>query len=375
MSDKTRIAVVEDNAPQRMILIRLLEGEYAVAEFANGEAFLAAPADFDAVLLDIEMPGLSGYDTCRRLREGGTEVPVIFVSAHDTAPERLAAYEAGGDDFITKPIAAAELRHKVAAVVQQRRRIKDLAAQSASASQAAFSAMSTMGDLGVVIEFLRQGASAATHDALARRLSEAMAAWGLRGAVQVRGAGASVTVSTEGELSPLQTSVLDTMRNMGRIFEFGSRAAVNYAHVSLLVNNLPTEDPDKVGRLRDHLAVLAESADIRVQGMDAANERDLQKVGIAGSLAELRGALVRTNQRLVSNRLAGQRHMMDQLESLARTLASLGLSEIQENFVGDLVRETLDSALQFFDEAAKGEDEFSEVLARLERLAASDYRL
>jgi hypothetical protein len=135
------------------------------------------------------------------------------------------------------------------------------------------------------------------------------------------------------------------------------------------------DDPDKVGRLRDHLAVLAESADIRVSGMDAANERDLQKLGIEGSLAELRNALQRTNQRIVDNRLAGQRHIMDRLEGLARTLGTLGLSEIQENFVGDLVRDTLDTALQFFDQAAEGEDEFAQVLGRLERLAASDYRL
>ncbi len=377
MTEKSRLAVVEDNTPQRMILVRLLETEYAVSEFADGESFLAAGGDFDAVLMDIEMPGLTGYATCRRFREEAAEsgVPVIFVSAHDTAPERLAAYEAGGDDFITKPIAAAELRHKVAAVVLQRQRVRQLAAQSASATQAAFSAMSSMGDLGVVIEFLRQAGGATSMDALARRGAEAMAAWGLQGSVQIRSRSERVTVSTEGELSPLQTSVLETMRDMGRIFEFGSRAVVNYAHVSLLVNNLPTDDPDKVGRLRDHLAVLAESADLRVAGMDAANERDLQKLGIEGSLAELRAALQKTNQRLVENRLAGQRHMMDQLESLGRTLGSLGLSELQENFVGDQVRETLDSALQFFDEAARGEDEFTSVLARLERLAASDYRL
>lgn len=375
MSAKHRIAIVEDNAPQRMILARLLEGEYAVSAYADGDAFIAAHADFDAVLLDIEMPGLSGYDTCRRLREYGGDVPVIFVSAHDTAPERLAAYEAGGDDFITKPIAAAELRHKVATVVRQRESLRQLAAQSASATRAAFSAMSSMGDLGVVIDFLRQGAAAASLDSIARGLVSAMGAWGLRGAVQIRARGERMTVSTEGELSPLQASVLDTMREMGRIFEFGSRAVVNYKHVSLLVNNLPMDDPDKVGRLRDHLAVLAESADIRVSGMDAANERDLQKLGIEGSLAELRNALQRTNQRIVDNRLAGQRHIMDRLEGLARTLGTLGLSEIQENFVGDLVRDTLDTALQFFDQAAEGEDEFAQVLGRLERLAASDYRL
>ena len=53
------------------------------------------------------MPGLNGYETCRqlKLRDAGSSTPVIFVSAHDTAPERVAAYEAGGDDFVTKPIA------------------------------------------------------------------------------------------------------------------------------------------------------------------------------------------------------------------------------------------------------------------------------
>lgn len=115
MSPMPRIAVVEDNAPQRMIIQRLLKKDFDISSFAGGQPFLADESRFDAVLLDIEMPDLSGYDTCRRFREQerGTDVPVIFVSAHDTTPERVAAYEAGGDDFLTKPIAADELRHKL----------------------------------------------------------------------------------------------------------------------------------------------------------------------------------------------------------------------------------------------------------------------
>ena len=63
------------------------------------------------MLLDIDMPDINGYDTCRRFREQlrGADVPIIFVSAHDTTPERVAAYEAGGDDFLTKPLDVFEL--------------------------------------------------------------------------------------------------------------------------------------------------------------------------------------------------------------------------------------------------------------------------
>ena len=100
---------------------------------------------------------------------------------------------------------------------------------------------------------------------------------------------------------------------------------LNYAHVSLLVQNLPTDNPEKVGRLRDNLAVLAESADIRIGGLDASKERDLQKLGIEGVLAELRGALARINDKSRDNRSNGQHQMVEMIEGLSRTIVTLGL--------------------------------------------------
>ena len=377
MSTQAHIAVIEDNAPQRMILSRLLESDYQITAFENGSEFLSSPIIFDAVLLDIEMPGPNGYETCRQLRhrqEGG-HVPIIFVSAHDTAPERIAAYESGGDDFVTKPIAADELRHKLTGIIEHRNQLRALTDMSSTAQQVAFTAMSSMGDLGVVIEFLRHSTSCKNYGSIAQLLIEAMAGWGLRGAVQVRGHNSKLDITSEGSMSPLQASVLENMRAMGRIFEMGSRAIINYNHVSLLVENLPTQDQDKVGRLRDHLAVLAESADIRVAGLDAMNERDLQKQGINGALAELRAALSRISERTRGNRTEGQMHMLESLEHLARTLGTLGLTEIQSTYVDDLVKETLDESRLYFDEAAMLENEFADVLNRLERLSVSDYRL
>ena len=377
MNTQAHIAIVEDNAPQRMILSRLLESDYQVSLFESGSEFLDSTVIFDAILLDIEMPGLNGYETCRQLRQRSTggETPVIFVSAHDTSPERVAAYEAGGDDFVTKPIAAHELRHKLTGIIEHREELRDLSAQSSTAQQIAFTAMSSMGDLGVVIEFLRQSTSGKDYKTVARQLIEAMKAWGLRGAVQIRGQHGKLDYTSEGSMSPLQASVLETLRDIGRIFEMGSRAIINYSHISLLVENLPINDPDKVGRLRDHLAVLAESADMRIAGLDAMNERDLQKLGIHGVLTELRSALSRISERTQGNRNEGQTQMLESLEHLARTLGTLGLTEIQSTYVDDLVRETLDETRQYFDQAAILENEFGDVLNRLERLSLSDYRL
>ena len=181
MTNGFSIAIVDDNPPQRMILTRLLEKDYTVASFDSGSSFLASADSFDAVLLDIDMPDINGYDTCRRFREQlrGADVPIIFVSAHDTTPERVAAYEAGGDDFLTKPIAAHELRHKLGNAIELREKMRTLASQSTDAQRLAFTAMSSMGDLGVVIEFLRKSAMATSYPAIATRLMAAMKAWGV----------------------------------------------------------------------------------------------------------------------------------------------------------------------------------------------------
>lgn len=376
MSSRPVIAVVEDSPPQRMILCKLLNSDYEVTDFASGEAFLESPLFFDAVLLDIEMPGLNGYDVCRalRTRAGNEHAPVIFVSGHDTSPERVAAYEAGGDDFVTKPITAHELRHKLHGVIEHRQQLQSLAAQSSTAQQIAFTAMTSMGDLGVVIEFLRKTTLCKDYASLAGELVKAMQAWNLRGAVQIRGQNGNFNVASEGRMTPLQQSVLETMRDMGRIFEMGSRAIINYDRISLLVENLPTDDPDKVGRLRDHLAVLAESTDMRIDGMDAIQERDLQKIGIHGALAELRSTLARLSDKALSNRKIGQFHMLEALEHLARTIGTLGLTDNQKSYIDDLVKCTLDDTRHYFEEAAGVDTEFADVVARLERLAASDYR-
>lgn len=379
MEPTFRVAVVEDNPPQRMIMTRLLEKDYVIDAFDSGAAFLASASDakFDAVLLDIEMPEMNGYDTCRRFREQphGAETPVIFVSAHDTPPERVAAYEAGGDDFVTKPIAAHELNHKLRSAIEHREKVRTLTSQSSNAQQVAFTAMLSMGDLGVVIEFLRKSAQATTYSAIAARLIAAMKAWGLHGAVQVRGRHEQVNLNAEGPMSAMQASVLEKLSDIGRIFELGSRAIINFEHVSLLVENLPVDDADKVGRLRDHLAVLAESADMRTAALDAANERSQQKLAVEATLAELQNAMQHIDSRTSGGLRKCQADLIASIEQLGRTLLTLGLTDTQTNYLDDMIRHAEEDAQGYFDAVAQSDSEFTEVLNRLQRLSVADYRL
>jgi CheY-like chemotaxis protein len=104
-----RVLVVDDNVVNVRLLEELLKSEsYEVATAANGEAALEkiAQSPPDIVLLDVMMPGMDGYEVCRRIRqnEKTAQLPVIIVTALDKASDRETALEAGANAFLSKPV-------------------------------------------------------------------------------------------------------------------------------------------------------------------------------------------------------------------------------------------------------------------------------
>jgi diguanylate cyclase (GGDEF)-like protein len=119
MEPRKRIMIVDDNAINVDILRRILRKEYDLEAAASGDACLSRLPVFKPalVLLDIMMPGIDGYETCRRIKSGpqGESVQVILVSGKGTTADRIRGYEALADDYVVKPFDHEELLSKVRA--------------------------------------------------------------------------------------------------------------------------------------------------------------------------------------------------------------------------------------------------------------------
>lgn len=91
---------------------------------ADGPRALAAVSSDnpDLVILDVGLPGIDGFEVCRRLRDDGDETPVIFLTARDTAEDRVSGFTKGGDDYLTKPFSLEELVARVRAVLRRTQR-------------------------------------------------------------------------------------------------------------------------------------------------------------------------------------------------------------------------------------------------------------
>jgi DNA-binding response OmpR family regulator len=117
-----KVLVAEDDAHIRAGLVDLLEREgYRTVAAATGaealEAFTRESPDF--VCLDIMMPGVDGYDVCKRIRRHNAAVPIIFISAKSEEIDRVVGLELGADDFITKPFGVREVVARIRAVTRR----------------------------------------------------------------------------------------------------------------------------------------------------------------------------------------------------------------------------------------------------------------
>ena len=122
MSDNTkRILVVDDESSITEFVGYALKKEgYNVDIFENGEDALNAARQnpYDLFVLDIMLPGMDGYELCRRLRSI-TSAPVLFLSARDTELDKVVGLEIGGDDYLAKPFSVAELLARVRALLRR----------------------------------------------------------------------------------------------------------------------------------------------------------------------------------------------------------------------------------------------------------------
>jgi two-component system OmpR family response regulator len=117
-----RVLIVEDEERTAALVRRGLRERGIAADLAGrGEdaVWMTRATAYDAVVLDVMLPGIDGFETCRQLRDQGTWAPVLLLTARDGVEDRVAGLDGGADDYLTKPFAFAELLARLRALVRR----------------------------------------------------------------------------------------------------------------------------------------------------------------------------------------------------------------------------------------------------------------
>jgi two-component system alkaline phosphatase synthesis response regulator PhoP len=117
-----RILIVEDEPGLRLTLSDRLRSEgYEVSAESDGSSGFgrASGSDFEAIILDVMLPNMSGFEVCRRLRELGNATPILMLSARDQVVDKVAGLQFGADDYLAKPFEFAELLARIQALLRR----------------------------------------------------------------------------------------------------------------------------------------------------------------------------------------------------------------------------------------------------------------
>ncbi|WP_455376539.1 response regulator [Kaarinaea lacus] len=268
IEERPKVLVVDDEPFNLEIMQEILEEEYEVSYVKSGQECMDLVGTLmpDVILLDVNMPGMSGYEVCQQIKENTktTNIPVTFVSALDTLAERLAGYEVGGDDYICKPFEASELLSKVTIAVKYKKEKESLRIDAERAMEKARSAMRGTDDSGVLVDFLRESLACDNIEKLADLTLYTIGTMGLRSSVQIRNGDDVVHKSSDGSVNQLERTVVKKMSKEDRMVDLGIRTVFNQNHVSVLVKNMTFDDDSTRQNVKNKLSFIAEALEMRI---------------------------------------------------------------------------------------------------------------
>jgi DNA-binding response OmpR family regulator len=371
-----KVIVVDDDATARLLLESVLSKCYAFEAFESGEACLEQVSRYgfpDLFLLDVGLPGLNGYDLSRKIKElpDGKHVPIMFVSGHDNLEDVLAGYDAGGQDYIVKPFDVLELVNKIENVRRIEREQKALQEQALASEALVTMLMGSLDENSVLIKFLRTLNECGDHTDIANAMQRVLDALRLEGAVQIRMRNLEKTFSKAGENWPLEVAVIKHIRTLDTIFQFKQRAAYNFEHITLLITNMPIQDAELCGRLRDSLAIVAESANDKLKALQSYQDQATMRGQIHDVLQSIDETVLQYSKRYDQARYEGSEFMLLFLDDLMKAFAHLALSDRQEEIIMEMIRDRCNRLIDLYDIAGKTQETLSTLSQKLENVLAA----
>jgi FixJ family two-component response regulator/cell division protein ZapA (FtsZ GTPase activity inhibitor) len=321
-------------------------------------------------LLDVGLPGMDGYAFCRQLKDDAafSRIPVTFVSIHDTIDARVLGYDAGGEDFIVKPFEPAEVLRKLKVaqhIVQSQSSLRE---ELEAAEYLATLVMASADETGILVQFMSKLIAWENTQEIAAGLLELLQRYRLDGVVQTRMAHHTHTLSAAGANLPLEVSVIEHVRTQGRIFEFRKRSVHNFERITLMVNNLPLDDPEYCGRLRDHLSVAAQGVDSRLKAIETDEANRRSQAGILLALESVSETIMSLHEAHQRDSAESSALMMELQETLVNSFFRLGLTEGQETFLQDMVGNFMKRMAALLERGAETQTAMQSLNERLSNL-------
>lgn len=368
---KAKVLIVDDEPSSLDFLEAFLGAQYAFEYAADGAAAVRAAASGNPslILMDVEMPGsLNGYEACRAIKDNrqAQHIPVIFISGHTEPEDRLKAYESGGDDYVSKPFSVEELKYKIGLALANQQKRNELAEKAHRATSVAMMSLREAADSGVVLNFLSDIIRQSDPGEIAATTLRTLQKFRIEGAVQLRDGRSHLSRNSAGACTPVEDAVLSGMANDERIVDLGKRSAFNYQRATIIVYDMPLQDPELYGRLKDTVVKMAEALDVHMRSLETVTTA-IERGDALAQMLKRNILLAREVSSGLKTHGAQSRRVLTQLaETIESAAASAELPEPQSTALRNLARDARVLAQTGCDAAATLDKQLQPLLADID---------
>jgi len=373
MSDKIDVLAIDDDKFVQKLIAKALDSETILVRSAlDGEIGIEMANEMvpDVILLDVEMPGINGYETCERLRNSlvTCEVPIIFLSSRSSLRERMQGYEVGGDDYLVKPFESENLLARINVLVRYQQERLSLQKQFQVAQKTAVTALTGTSELGLAMQFLEKSIVYSSTEELMIGLFAGTNQLELDCCVMVLTNEGCSWHTSKNAISPIEKELLEMSDRKARFLDFGQRTIVNYPMVSLLVRDMPLGDMERYGRIKDLLPIFLSAVNVKLSSIETQSALNQQSMDMLNSFKNIRRYLFEMGTTIVNNRGEGKAITDKLIQNLHTDLLSMGLEEDQEDYLLELVDSVLAEVMDKLDAGAEIRLVLSFILNNLELL-------
>ena len=322
----------------------------------------------DFVLMDLSLPGISGAQICHELRTDYLDrhVPVIFVSGQMSEKDILEAYDAGADDYLIKPIRLKELRVKLENFSRQQEEHFNQQEQMSGAQKMAFEAMTTSSELGEILRFHEESYLVANLDELMSLLLKAIAKFSLKSSILVFGEKESF-YRDDGQSKPLEQKTLHAFKDQQRIYSWKNRTFFNYEHFSILIRDMPINDEERYGILKDQLCLLFNGVDARIKALLIEKSNQLKAITmkvaadtIANMVMEIESDNVELSQKF-------EAIILKMESNISADILMFNLLENEEKVLLEHIVSAIKESSEVFELSLQKEKQYKEIMTSLLR--------
>lgn len=368
------VLTIDDDPFMQKVIKKEIEHAYTVKTANCGQAGIdkAINEQPDIIILDVEMPGMNGYEVCDTLKHTADtrDIPVVFLSSLSNIRSKMIGYEAGGADFLVKPFQSGELISKLNALVKLIAQNKKIQAEIKQATTTAFRAMKDSSELGQCINFIETTYSIKDFDSLATSFFNVCNSMSLSCSLMFLIRDKRIFYSSNGNRCPaLEEDVIGTIFNNGRRFvDFGCRTQINYSHVALLIKNMPLDDLESYGRLKDFFPFMLGATDAKVKSLEAELGVIAQTKGLTKAFDTVQSNLLQIKEGVSNSQEAVVNLLTKMLTQLEDEVLFLGLDSDQEKKIIGIIDQTIVSSQKVIDTSEYNAEIFSNTTSVLKKL-------